>query len=395
MIAIVTYVITIGSLIFAIRSKERDERIFYVLLSSSALIYFIDFLADLLNLYLADYPLGIFDELSDLIGNLPILALLLYRIIADSRYIKKESRISLFLGSLVASSGFILLGVLALRVALSTAGIPLSDILLYLPFLIVNILNMALLVTLYILYVEANFRYFLLALLSGYFFIFVGDVFELLYGFYGNLGDRVVARLTTFFGFTLLLVVLLAIRLSNISLSTLKHIEIEREKYKELYLELDDKLRELLVFTQFLRHDFGNDIVVISNALEIYKKNQSVDLLKMAEKRLELMNERISSLRTKEELYSSLKIQAIPITFLEDITKLFKNISTRIKNRKIFIKGNQLLNSVLFNIIDNAFKHGGDSVEVKIFTETKDEYVIIYIVDNARYETWSNLPEAF
>ncbi|MCG3223036.1 MAG: hypothetical protein H7647_01115, partial [Candidatus Heimdallarchaeota archaeon] len=206
-----------------------------------------------------------------------------------------------------------MLGVIVLRVALSTPEILLNDILLYLPFLIVNIIIMVLLVTLYILYVEANFRYYILALLSGYFFLFVGDVFEFVYALYKGLGNRITSRAMTLFAFTLLFVVLVWIRSSNVSISTLSQIESERTKYKKLYLDLDDKLKDLLVLTQFLRHDFGNDIVVISNALEIYKEKPSVDLMMMAQKRLKLMKERISNLRTKEEIYSSLKTVAIPI----------------------------------------------------------------------------------
>ncbi len=366
---------------FAARSKERDERIFFILIGVSMLFFFVDGIFDIISIY-SSYPIDIYDAISDFVGILPILFLLFYRIIVDFKHIKKENRTTLLFGSIVSSSGFILLGVVVLRVALSTPGISINDILLYLPFLIVNILMMVLLVTLYILYVEVNFRYYILALLSGYFFLFVGDVFEFMYALYKGIGNRIASRSVTLFAFALLFVILVWIRSSNISISTLSQIEEERTKYKKLYLELDDKLRDLLVLTQFLRHDFGNDIVVISNALEIYKEKPSKDLMMMAEKRLKLMEERISNLRTKEEIYSSLKTVAIPITFIEDIAKLFKNVSIRIKNRKLQVRGNQLLNSVLFNIIDNSFKHGGKNVDVKIDVDTRDRFVIIKIIDN-------------
>ncbi|MHA1551296.1 MAG: sensor histidine kinase [Candidatus Heimdallarchaeaceae archaeon] len=380
MIAIVLLANTIICIVFATRSKELDEKIFFILLVISLFFYLVDSIFDIISLF-ADYPIEIYDVISDLVGNIPILILLIYRIVMDFRYIKKESRLVLSVGSLVSSSGFILLGIIAVRVAFSTE-IPESDIFLYLPFLIVNILIMVLLVTLYILYVEINFRYYILALLSGYFFVFVGDVYELLYGLYGGTYYRIVARSATLFAFTFLMVVLIWVKGRNLSISSLSQIESERKRYMELYLDLDDKLRDLLVLTQFLRHDFGNDIVVISNALEIYKEKPSTDLMMMAEKRLKIMEERISKLRTREEIYSSFKTQAIPITFIEDITKLFKNISVRIRNRRISIRGNQLLNSVIFNIIDNSFKHGGENVDVQIDVDTKDMCVIIKIKDN-------------
>ncbi len=381
MIATILFANLVICMIFATRSKESDERIFFVLLSASVFFYLIDSIFDIIAIY-SNYPIKIYNSISDFVGNLPIVFLLIYRFVIDFKYIRKENRTSLLLGSIASSSGFVLIGVIALKVAFSTPDIPVSDIFLYLPFLIVTILIMVLLVMLNILYVEVNFRYYLLALLSGYFFAFIGDVFELFWGLYGGIENRIVARSMTLFAFTLLFVVLVWIRGSNISISTLSQIESERMKYKKLYLELDDKLSDLLVLTQFLRHDFGNDIVVISNALEIYKENPSVDLMIMAQKRLKLMEERISKLRTKEEIYSSLKTVAIPITFIEDIAKLFKNVSVRLRNRKMLVRGNQLLNSVLFNIIDNSFKHGGENVSVQIDVKTKDKHVIIKIIDN-------------
>ena len=382
MIFLVMLINTIISIIFAIQSEEKDERIFFILLGLSLFFYLIDNLFDIIALH-GDYPLDIYNAISDLVGNIPILFLLIYRVVKDYRLTKKSERLMLFMGSLVSSSGFILLGIIALRVAFSV-GIPISDIYLYLPFLIVDIAIMALLVTLYIYYIELNFRYYILALLSGYFFAFVGDVFELLYGLFEGVLNRIAARTATLFAFSLLMIVLIWTRGKKISISSLTQIEIEREKYKSLYLDLDDKVRDLLTLTQFLRHDFGNDIVVIANALEIYKEKPNEELLEMAERRLKRIEDRINTLRTQEEIYASLKTQPIPITFLEEIVKLFTNTSIRIKNRKTIIKGNQLLSSIFFNIIDNSFTHGGENVEVQVETRTVDDFVVIMIGDNGK-----------
>ncbi|MHA1465529.1 MAG: sensor histidine kinase, partial [Candidatus Heimdallarchaeaceae archaeon] len=68
--------------------------------------------------------------------------------------------------------------------------------------------------------------------------------------------------------------------------------------------------------------------------------------------------------------------------FVEDIAKLFKNVAVRIKNRRLLIRGNQLLNSALYNIVDNSFKHGGENVSVKIDVDTRDSFAIIKITDD-------------
>jgi signal transduction histidine kinase len=145
---------------------------------------------------------------------------------------------------------------------------------------------------------------------------------------------------------------------------------------------LNDKARDLLILTQLLRHDLGNDIVVVSNALDFYEEKKSKDFLKMAKKRLASMEERISKLRSTSEVYSSLRTQSIPITFLNDIAKLFEKVSVKIKNKKVALKGNQLVNFILFNIVENSFAHGGEDVEVEITSEVVKESVIIEISDN-------------
>lgn len=68
--------------IFASRSKEHDERIFFSLLSASMFFYLIDGIFDIISIY-SSYPVDIYNALSDLAGNLPILILLIYRIIVD------------------------------------------------------------------------------------------------------------------------------------------------------------------------------------------------------------------------------------------------------------------------------------------------------------------------
>ena len=110
--------------------------------------------------------------------------------------------------------------------------------------------------------------------------------------------------------------------------------------------------------TQLLRHDLGNDIIVISNALELYQDKKSNELIKMASTRLKNMESRITKLRSSSEIFSSLKIEKIPISFINEVADLFDNVSVRIKDKKIYIWGNQLINFILFNVIENAFKHG-------------------------------------
>jgi signal transduction histidine kinase len=379
MIFAITLTVTILTVVFAILSKEKDVRFFFIMFSFSMILYLLNTIFEINEIY-NNYPSEIYDNLSDFIGNLPILIFLVIRVIRDSRMLKKESRNIFIVGAVVASSGFVLIGIIATRLALFV-GVPWSDFVLYMPFLVEIISIMVLLMTLYIIYMELSFRYYIIALLAGFFFSFVGDTYQLFYGLFDDISYRAIARIFDLLAFSYFLVILIWVRGQKIIISSLTEIEEEREKYKSLYTELNDKVRDLLILTQLLRHDLGNDIVVASNALDLYNEKKSKNFLQMAKRRLDKMEDRISKLRSTSEVYSSLKIQPIPISTLNEIAKLFENVHVKINEKQISIKGNQLVNFILFNIIENSFSHGGDNVEVFIESEAKNENVVIKIKD--------------
>ncbi|MHA2255980.1 MAG: hypothetical protein ACXAAM_07905, partial [Candidatus Heimdallarchaeaceae archaeon] len=182
----------------------------------------------------SSYPSEIYDNLYDFIGNLPILIFLVVRVVKDVRLLKKESRNIFAFGAIVASSGFILIGIIATRLALF-AGVAMEDFALYMPFLVEIIAIMVLLLTLYIIYMELSFRYYILALLTGYFFSFVGDTYQLFYGLFGDIGYRAISRIFNLLSFSYFLAILIWVRGQNIIISSLVEIEAERERYKNLY----------------------------------------------------------------------------------------------------------------------------------------------------------------
>ncbi len=380
MIFLITLAATIIAIVFTLLSKEKDVRFFFLMFGLSMFLYLLNTIFDLVAIR-SEYPSDKYGKFYDFIGNLPILIFLVYRIIKDVRLLKRESRNIFISGAIVASSGFILIGIIATRLALF-AGVPMEEFILYMPFLIEIIAIMVLLLTLYIIYMELSFRYYILALLTGYFFSFIGDTYQLFYGLFEDIKYRGISRIFNLLAFSYFLSILIWVQGQKIIISSLSEIEAEREQYKNLYIELNDKARDLLILTQLLRHDLGNDIVVVSNALDLYEEKKTKDLLHMAKKRLVSMEERISKLRSSSEVYSSLKTQSIPITILNDISKLFDKVSVKIKNKKVSIKGNQLVNFILFNIVENSFTHGGENVEVQISSEVVDDAVIIEISDN-------------
>lgn len=380
MILLITLLNTAISVYFVTTSDKKDVRFFFSLFGASMLLYLLNNIFDIISIY-RSYPSDIYDNLYAFIANMPILIFLLYRVIRDIRLLKPESRVILSFGAIAASSGFIIVGIVSARLGFER-GVSLEDFLLYLPFLIQIIAIMVLSITLYIMYMELSFRNYILALLTGFIFSFIGETYGLFYGLYGTTNYRGIERIFTLLAFSYFFVILWWVRRRKITVTSISEIEEERKKYKALYLELDDKVRDLLILTQLLRHDLGNDIVVIANALDLYEERKTENLFSIARNRLLGMEERIKKLRSSSEIYESLKIQKIPISFVNDVTKLFENVTTKISNKSISIKGNQLVNFILFNLIQNSFKHGGDEIEVSVTVDEVDNFAILKVIDN-------------
>ncbi len=380
MILLITLLNAVISVFFVTTTDKKDVRFFFSLFGLSMILYLLNNIFDIISTY-RSYPSDLYDSLYAFIANMPILIFLLYRVIRDIRLIKTESRIRLFFGAIAASLGFIIVGIVTARLGFEK-GVSWEDFLLYLPFMIQIIGIMVLSLTLYIMYMELSFRNYILAILVGYMFSFLGETYGLFYGLYGTINYRGIERIFTLLAFSYFFVILWWFRSKKITVTSISEIEEERKKYKALYLELDDKVRDLLILTQLLRHDLGNDIVVIANALDLYEERKTKELFGIARKRLLGMEERIKRLRSSSEIYESLKVQKIPITFIDDVSKLFENVNTKISNKNISIKGNQLVNFILFNLIQNSFKHGGEDVKVTVTVDEEDDFAILKVIDN-------------
>ena len=377
-IFIITFITTIVAVLLAILSEKKDVRFFFSIIGISMVFYLANAFFDVIKIY-HYYPSNLFDDLYAFIANMPVFFFLIYRFITDFKLIKRESRFVVAFGAIAASSGFIIVGIIAARLSLER-GVPTEDFFLYLPYMIQIIVIMVFSITLYIMYMELSFRNYILALLTVYIFYFIGETYGLFYGLYENITYRNIERIFTLLAFSYIFVIMIWVRGEKIIPLSFSEIEEERRKYKALYLELDDKVRDLLVLTQLLRHDLGNDIAVIANALDLYEERKTEELYTIAKNRFLRMEERVKRLRSSSEIYESLKVQPIPITFVDDVTKLFENVITRISNKNMKIKGNQLVNFILFNLIQNAFKHGGEDVQVTVSVVEEDEFAILRVM---------------
>ena len=58
------------------------------------------------------------------------------------------------------------------------------------------------------------------------------------------------------------------------------------------------------------------------------------------------------------------------------------NYSKSDKDKNISIMGNQLINFILFNLLENAFKHGGEDIKVSVNAEKVRGFAVIKVIDD-------------
>ncbi|MBY9000819.1 MAG: hypothetical protein KGD64_07905 [Candidatus Heimdallarchaeota archaeon] len=377
---ILTLLNTVVCILFAYKTEIREQRKFFIVFSISMFIYLVDDIFDLFSLFGGSYPVSYFNNLVGFIAIIPILYLIINRLVRDLKLIRKESIPITIAGTGIASVGFVAFAVVVtILFSLTNDG---QGLVSYAILAGLESIIMIMIVLLYILYLQLEFRYYWFVIFAGFLLEIISHVFKTIYDMFNIEIFSMISDAFSVIAFASVFVIILWIWNKELSLTPISQIEVERKQYKNLYLELDDKIKDLLILTQLLRHDLNNDIVVIANAIEIYEESSNKDLLKMAKKRIRNVEQKISKLKSSNEIYRSLAIREIPITFIEEVASVFEDVKVHITDRNDRIRANQLIYSIIFNFIQNAVRHGGDKVQISIITEHLEDTVIIRTIDN-------------
>jgi signal transduction histidine kinase len=154
--------------------------------------------------------------------------------------------------------------------------------------------------------------------------------------------------------------------------------------------DLDERQKELQIYTSLLTHDLGNDMQVVIGGIEL-----SSLMLPSQEGRISEQLQ--TSLAAGERMASLLKLfSAPPADELEDVVSMLeyivdlakmtdKNLSIEIsadKESREVRPTSRLVSTVFQNLIRNASQHAGDNPSVEVMVKMQQEILEVIICDD-------------
>lgn len=157
------------------------------------------------------------------------------------------------------------------------------------------------------------------------------------------------------------------------------NFEEEKERYEDLQLQTTELFERLTLLGKFLKHDLRNDYSVVLEYITLFEELGKKEFLEKAKQRIKLSENRTREFL--EAIADTTQVQAYSINKMLQGLRYFPNIKIK-GNQNIQIKGNPLLNLIVYNIVQNAYKHGRQVINVELEIKELDGYVIITISDD-------------
>ncbi len=229
---------------------------------------------------------------------------------------------------------------------------------------------------------ELKATVFWISIVGGYFLLFGGDTIyryftsheSYVYGSYADIFS------TLAYGAFLIGTIFLSQKENLVA--TISEVAEEREHYKSLYLELHNIAADFLSVTSLFKHDLLNDLSVVQGYMDVLEHSEDDDVSIQVTKRLETAVEKVKKLGSSSETLSSLRIQPIKLNSISELVSVFDNAEFLPSTNDVEIETSTLLFPIIFNLIQNAFQHGGESVKVQVETSINTEKVYIRVKDN-------------
>ncbi|UJG44200.1 MAG: HAMP domain-containing histidine kinase [Candidatus Heimdallarchaeum endolithica] len=312
-------------------------------------------------------------------GYFPLFFLILTRIYKDREFLTFYS----LLPGLILFS-FLIFSVFSLKQTILSFLLSEYDVF-YFNYLFVKIsLDVAILsltVSLFsIYYQQKKFNIFTMGMISVI-FLYLSDLFSILE--YFNI-VKTSKFSSIFFIYIFITIIIFSFIYPKPQVKTLTEIEREKEELSVLYKETEELVHFLVILNKFFRHDLNNDLVVLSSSLELYRETGDKQFLDLLDSRIKEVESRINKQISTKDILSNIEIQKIPISFITNISYLFNNVSVKLPKKKIFVRGNKLLNLIIYNIISNAFIHGEKTTKVEIECFVENSFAHIKIKDNGK-----------
>ncbi len=225
-------------------------------------------------------------------------------------------------------------------------------------------LTVALLPVLILLYYVVYLRraYLYVAIVLSVTFAFLGNV---LYNYYDSMGIYYTGSLPDAFynlSYMTLLLTMYEVYKREVEIVTAEDLERERCKVRLL--------------NRLIRHDIMNDLSVVLGYLELYKEKGDIRFLEKAEARIRSSINLIKS-ATEEGRLRPVNIREVVIREAEGV-----DADVKVKMPDTYVLADDLIHSVVRNILVNSVLHCDVRPEIEVEAERKDGWVEVRFKDN-------------
>ncbi|MCX8172647.1 MAG: HAMP domain-containing histidine kinase, partial [Archaeoglobaceae archaeon] len=285
----------------------------------------------------------------------PLFAFGIWKLREEIAFIKLKD-----LGGGILTSAFL---IVLITFGLNKAQYPPEIQDLYLISLFLDTTLLFIYVTLLFMFFKTESRAYFLIIIAYLVFWFIGDILTMSGIIY--MGIPMV-----FHGLALvsILLGLLYIYQRDIGILTYSELVEEKEKLTEQYKSTKEVQEVMSLLNRILRHDVKNKLQLIVSYIEAYQIKKDESYLEKTLKAVEEVNMYLDKIRDIDRVLSTGSEQLKPINVKKVVEEVLKSyeIPAKIHGSGVAL-ADEVLYSVIDNIVDNAVKHGKtDRIDVHI-----------------------------
>jgi len=172
-------------------------------------------------------------------------------------------------------------------------------------------------------------------------------------------------------------------RIKDLSAKLVTEIN-ERKKAEKRLKEANEYL---LLLNRVLRHDISNDLMIVSNYLELYEETPDRTFLEKIKERIDHSVRLVEDVRNLEKLVTTTgELKAMNLSnIIKEATKCLRyeaRIGLDVPDN-VCVMADEMLHSVIENILLNSILHTDkEHVKIDISVNVKDDWVEVRIADN-------------
>ncbi|MEM0214394.1 MAG: HAMP domain-containing sensor histidine kinase [Archaeoglobaceae archaeon] len=229
---------------------------------------------------------------------------------------------------------------------------------------------------LFLMFLETESKAYFLIVLAYLIFWFTGDILTLS-------GLIYLGIPTVFYALALVSIYsgLLYVYRRDIGVITYSELIEEKEKITEQYKEAKEAQELISILNRMLRHDVKNKLQIILSYVETYQVKKDETYLQKVIEAVEEIDKYLDKVREIERALSAGTEPLKPVNVRKVVEEVLKSyeIPAKIQGSGIVL-ADDLLYSVIDNIVNNAIKHG-KTEKLDVYIDKVEDEIEIRIVD--------------